>query len=443
MKFVTTMRLAAVPAIALLLTALGGCDRGQQQHAAFPTPTVTVARPVQRTVVNYDEYVGRFVAVDSVEIRSRLSGYLSAIHFIDGQMVKKGDLLFTIDRRPFEIALDQMKANLAQARANLAFAQGDLQRGQALLQNKTITDQTYDQRLQAKSVAEAAVAAQEAMVNSAELDLDTYSELRSPIDGRIGDRRVSVGNLVAGGTGGNTTLLATIVSVDPIRFEFTFDEQSYLRYERFAKNQKPEPQANPQQAAQAANAQSDRAADRQSAQQADPPPDPPSGQSAAGGGQRGVDTGVPVSLKLIDEKGFDHTGKVDFVDNVVSTSSGTIRGRAIFANPNGIFVPGMFGRIRVPGSLPHSALLIPDAAIGSEQARKYVLVVDNDGIVHQKYVTLGQLDGGLRVISDGLLASDRVIVNGLMHARPGIKVKADEESAPAAPPKSGDQSKAG
>lgn len=443
MKFVTTMRLAAVPAAALLLTALGGCDRGQQQHAAFPTPTVTVARPVQRTVVNYDEYVGRFVAVDSVEIRSRLSGYLSAIHFIDGQMVKKGDLLFTIDRRPFEIALDQMKANLAQARANLAFAQGDLQRGQALLQNKTITDQTYDQRLQAKSVAEAAVAAQEAMVNSAELDLDTYSELRSPIDGRIGDRRVSVGNLVAGGTGGNTTLLATIVSVDPIRFEFTFDEQSYLRYERFAKNQKPEPQANPQQAAQAANVQSDRPADRQSAQQADPPPDPPSGQSAAGGGQRGVDTGVPVSLKLIDEKGFDHTGKVDFVDNVVSTSSGTIRGRAIFANPNGIFVPGMFGRIRVPGSLPHSALLIPDAAIGSEQARKYVLVVDNDGIVHQKYVTLGQLDGGLRVISDGLLASDRVIVNGLMHARPGIKVKADEESAPAAPPKSGDQSKAG
>ncbi len=443
MKFVTTMRLAAVPAAALLLTALGGCDRGQQQHAAFPTPTVTVARPVQRTVVNYDEYVGRFVAVDSVEIRSRLSGYLSAIHFIDGQMVKKGDLLFTIDRRPFEIALDQMKANLAQARANLAFAQGDLQRGQALLQNKTITDQTYDQRLQAKSVAEAAVAAQEAMVNSAELDLDTYSELRSPIDGRIGDRRVSVGNLVTGGTGGNTTLLATIVSVDPIRFEFTFDEQSYLRYERFAKNQKPEPQANPQQAAQAANVQSDRPADRQSAQQADPPPDPPSGQSAAGGGQRGVDTGVPVSLKLIDEKGFDHTGKVDFVDNVVSTSSGTIRGRAIFANPNGIFVPGMFGRIRVPGSLPHSALLIPDAAIGSEQARKYVLVVDNDGIVHQKYVTLGQLDGGLRAISDGLLASDRVIVNGLMHARPGIKVKADEESAPAAPPKSGDQSKAG
>ncbi len=245
MKFATAARLAAGPAAVLLLTALAGCDRGQQQTAAYPTPTVTVAKPVQRTVVDYDEYVGRFVAVDSVEIRSRLSGYLSAIHFTDGQMVKKGDLLFTIDRRPFEIALEQMKANLAQARANLAFAQGDLQRGQALLQNKTITDQSYDQRLQAKTVAEASVAAQEAMVNSAELDLDQYSQLRAPIDGRIGDRRVSVGNLVTGGTGGNTTLLATIVSVDPIRFEFTFDEQSYLRYEHFAESRKPEQQSDP------------------------------------------------------------------------------------------------------------------------------------------------------------------------------------------------------
>ena len=430
MKFATAARLAAVPAAALLLTVLAGCGRGQQQQAAYPTPTVTVAKPVQRSVVDYDEYVGRFVAVDSVEIRSRLSGYLSAIHFTDGQMVKKGDLLFTIDRRPFEIALQQMKANLAQARANLSFAQGDLQRGQALLQNKTITDQTYDQRLQAKNVAEASVAAQEAMVNSAELDLEQYSELRAPVDGRIGDRRVSVGNLVTGGTGGNTTLLATIVSVDPIRFEFTFDEQSYLRYERFAKSRKPETRTDPQTTA---------SSDKQADPQPDPPPAPQSGAQQAGG----VDTGVPVSLKLIDENGFDHAGKIDFVDNVISTTSGTIRGRAIFANANGIFVPGMFGRIRVAGSLPHMALLIPDAAIGSEQARKYVLVVDKDGMVQQKYVTPAQLDGGLRVISDGLLASDRVIVNGLMHARPGIKVKADEQNSPAAPATSADQSKAG
>ncbi|HJY17618.1 MAG TPA: efflux RND transporter periplasmic adaptor subunit, partial [Xanthobacteraceae bacterium] len=431
-------RLAVLPATAVLLVTLAGCDRGGQQHAAFPPPTVTVAKPAQRTVVDYDEYVGRFVAVDSVEIRSRLSGYLSAIHFTDGQMVKKGDLLFIIDRRPFEIALEQMRANLAQARANLAFAQADLQRGQALLQNKTITEQTYDQRTQAKNVAEASVAAQEAMVNSAELDLDQYSELRAPVDGRIGDRRVSVGNLITGGAGGNTTLLASIVSVDPIRFEFTFDEASYLRYERFAKNRKPAQAADPP-SAPPSDKQADQQTVQQAGQQADPPSDPPATDQR----QDGVDTGVPVSLKLIDEKDFDHSGKIDFVDNAISTSSGTIRGRAIFANPNGIFVPGMFGRIRVPGSPPHLALLIPDAAIGSEQARKYVLVVDDSGTVRQKYVTLGQLDGGLRVVRDGLLPTDRVIVNGLMHAQPGIKVKPQEQSTPAAPAKAGGQANAG
>jgi RND family efflux transporter MFP subunit len=408
MKFGTTVRAAVL----FTAAALAGC--GQSQQGAAALPTVTVAKPVARTVTDYDEYVGRFVAVDSVDIRSRLSGYLSSINFTDGQMVKKGDLLFTIDRRPFEIVLEQMKANLEQARANLAFAQSDLDRGQALLGNKTITEQTYDQRMQAKAVAEASVGAQEAMVHSAELDLDQYSELRSPIDGKIGDRRVAVGNLVTGGTSGNTTLLATIVSVDPIRFEFTFDEQSYLRYERFAKN-------------------------RQAAPQSDPPGQP------AGGTGGGVDTGLPVSLKLIDEKDFDHTGAIDFVDNVISASSGTIRGRAVFANPNGFFTPGMFGRIRVPGSPPHVALLIPDVAIGSEQARKYVLVVDDGGVVRQKYVTPAQLDGGLRVVKDGLLAGDRIIVNGLMHARPGIKVKAEEQNVPAAPasPRAGGDANAG
>jgi multidrug efflux system membrane fusion protein len=400
MTFVKAGRLAAFLSAALLPIVVAACGQGQQQ-AAQVLPAVTVANPVQRTVVDYDEYVGRFVAVDSVEIRSRLSGYLSEIHFQDGQLVKQGDLLFTIDRRPFEIVLEQMRANLSQARANLSFAEGDLDRGQALLANKTLTEQVFDQRQQAKAVAEAAVAAQEAMVHSAELDLEQYSQLRSPIDGRIGDRRVAVGNLVTGGTGGSTTLLATIVSVDPIRFEFTFDEASFLRYVRFA------------------SASNDVA-------------------SAHGN--------VPVTLQLIDEKDFAHTGKIDFIDNVINQSSGTIRGRAAFANADGIFTPGMFGRIRVPGSPPYSALLIPDAAIGSEQARKYVLVVDGGGVVRQKYVTPGQLDDGLRVIKDGLVATDRVIVNGLMHARPGIKVNAQEQGAPAATPgtpKAGDQPTSG
>ena len=207
-----------------LALGLAGCGQADKQASAPPPPSVTVTKPVAKTVIDQDEYVGRFVAIDSVEVRSRVSGYLSEIHFTDGQMVRKGDLLFLIDHRPFQIALDQMRANLAQARANLAFTEADLARGQELVHNKTITEQSYDQRKQAKSVAEASVKAQEAMVHQAELDLNEYSELRAPIDGRIGDRRVSVGNLVTGGNGSNTTLLATIVSVDPIRFEFTFDE---------------------------------------------------------------------------------------------------------------------------------------------------------------------------------------------------------------------------
>jgi RND family efflux transporter MFP subunit len=399
MVIANAARPAAVLLIAAALSALAGCGQDQKQAAA-PPPTVTVAKPVERAVVDQDEYVGRFVAIDSVEVRSRVSGYLSDIHFTDGQMVKKGDLLFTIDHRPFQIVLDQMRANLAQSRANLAFTEADLARGQELVRNRTMTEQTFDQRKQAKSVAEASVAAQEAMVHSAELDLDEYSNLRAPVDGRLGDRRVSIGNLVTGGNGNNTTLLATIVSVDPIRFEFTFDESSYLRYQRFAGTDT---------------------------------------QMASGQG------GVAVSLKLIDEPDFKHVGKMDFVDNVIDRSSGTIRGRAVLANPGGLFTPGMFGRIRVPGSPSYTALLIPDVAVGTEQSRKYVLVVDDGGVVRQKYVTAAQLDGDLRVIKSGLAASDRVIVNGLMRARPGAKVTVQEQGTPAAataPAKDAAQTKA-
>jgi len=396
MAMVNMARPAAAALLAIALVALAGCGQGQKQGSGPPAPKVTVATPVQRTVIDHDEYVGRFVAVDSVEVRSRVSGYLTEIHFTDGQMVKKGDLLFVIDHRPFQIALDQMRANLAQARANLAFTEADLARGEELVHNKTITEQTYDQRKQAKSVAQASVTSQEAMVHQAELDLNEYSELRAPIDGRIGDRRVSVGNLVTGGNGSNTTLLATIVSVDPIRFEFTFDEASYLRYQRFAGT---------------------------------------STQMTSGEG------GLSVALKLLDEADFAHTGRMDFVDNVIDRSSGTIRGRAVFANPKGLFTPGMFGRLRVPGSPPYTALLIPDAAINTEQSRKYVLVVDDGSVARLKYVVPGQLDDGMRVIREGLNASDRVIVNGLMRARPGVKVAVQEQATPAASSASTDANK--
>jgi RND family efflux transporter MFP subunit len=371
-------RLAILLTVAALIT---GC--GEQKPAAGggapPPPSVTVAEPVKRTVFDYDEYVGRFVAIDSVEIRARVSGYLDSVHFTDGQMVKQGDLLFTIDKRPFENALAQARANLALAQSNLSYAETDFQRAQQLVKDKTITEQTFDQRAQAYRNAQASVAANEAAVKNAELDLQ-FTDLRAPVAGRIGDRRVSPGNLIAGGTGGNaTTLLATIVSIDPIRFEFTFDEASFLRYERIAK----------------------------------------SGQDVASRG-----ASVQIALKLIDENDFDHVGRMDFVDNVIDRSTGTIRGRGQFANPNGLFTPGMFARVRVPGSAPYEALLVPDAAIGTEQTRKFVLVVGADNKVAQKYVTLGQATAdNLRVIKTGIGPNDRVIVNGLMRAQPGMVVE--------------------
>jgi RND family efflux transporter MFP subunit len=387
-------RRLAVP-FALLVPALAACGQSQPPGGGGPPPpAVTVAKPIARNVVDHDEYVGRFVAIDSVEVRARVSGYLEKVHFRDGQTVKQGDLLFTIDKRPFQNTLDQARANLAQAKANLAYAEADLDRAKQLTLDRTMTQQTFDQRTQAFRGAQASVAASEAAVRQAELDLE-FTELRAPVAGRIGDRRVSPGNLVAGGSIPTTTLLATIVSLDPIRLEFTFDEASYLRYERF---------------------------------------------SQGGKDVTGRENGVDVALKLLDETDFVHRGHMDFVDNVIDKSSGTIRGRAVFSNPNAVFTPGMFGRIRVPGSPEYQALLVPDAAIGTEQVRKFVLVVGADNTAAARYVTLGQLvDGKLRVIKDGLKADDRVVVNGLMRVRPGQKVIPQEQGA-AAP--TGPQAKA-
>jgi multidrug efflux system membrane fusion protein len=380
---------------AVLLGALAilvaSCGEGQKP-AAPPPPAVTVAQPVKRTLSDFDEYVGRFTAVNSVEVRARVSGYLEGLHFKDGQIVKQGDLLFSIDKRPFQNTLDQARANVVQAKSNLSFTESDFTRGQQLVRDKTITDQTFEQRTQAYHNAQAAVANAEAAVRQAELDIE-FTDLRAPVNGRIGDRRVSPGNLVTGGTAGNTTLLATIVSTDPIYFEFTFDEASFLRYERMSKT----------------------------------------GNDVASRGG-----GVQVALKLIDENDFDHAGQVDFVDNVIDRSTGTIRGRAVFANPKNIFTPGMFARVRVPGSPLYEALLVPDEAIGTEQAKKFVLTVNAENTVVSKYVTLGQTTSdGLRIIKDGIGPDDRVIVNGLMRARPGQKVTPQEEGKPAAAPVQG------
>jgi RND family efflux transporter MFP subunit len=382
-----TLRTASLLTI-LLLPALAACGRQSQSQpqASPPPPQVTIAKPVSKMVADQDEYVGRFVAVESVEVRARVLGYLQAIHFKDGQMVKEGDLLLTIDRRPFQIALAQTQASLAQARATLAFAESDLARAQGLTIGTVITQQTFDQRTQAKRIAEASVAAQQAAEMQATLDLE-FTELRAPVAGRIGDRRVSIGNLVTGGTSGNASLLATIESVDPIRFEFTLDEASYLRYGHFA-------------------------------------------EDGAGMANRGLT--FPVKLKLIDESTFSHEGWMDFVDNAIDRSSGTIRARAVFVNPEGRFTPGMFARVRMAASPPKNALLVPDAAIGVEQVRKFVLVVDAQNVARPKYVSLGPVVDGLRVITEGLAPDDDVIINGLMRARPGVKVTPKQSSGASA-----------
>ena len=299
-------------------------------------------------------------------------------------MVKQGDLLFTIDKRPFQNTLDQARGTLAQAKANLAFAEADLERAKQLVRDNTITEQIFDQRTQASARRRPrSRPTRRRCARPSSIWNSPSCARRSPAASATAACRR--GNLVTGGAAGNTTMLATIVSLDPIRFEFTFDEASYLRYERF---------------------------------------------SGSGKEVTGRDGGVIVALKLLDEKNFEHRGYMDFVDNVIDRSSGTIRGRAVFSNPDGVLTPGMFGRVRVPGSPTYQALLVPDAAIGSEQVRKFVLVVGGDNTAVQKYVTLGPLsDDNLRIIKDGLKADDRVIVNGLMRVRPGQKVTPQEQGA--------------
>ncbi|MHB2169771.1 efflux RND transporter periplasmic adaptor subunit [Alsobacter sp. R-9] len=380
--------LSAVALGAVLAAGLAACTPEQQARPAPPPPppaTVTVAKPEVRTVTEREEYVGRFVATDTVEMRARVSGYLGSVNFRDGQRVNKGDLLFVIDKRPYEATLDQAQADIARAHARLDSAAADLSRSERLIKDRSISEQVYDQRVAAKRDADAQLEAAEAALRRAQLDLE-FTELRAPVTGRIGDRRVAPGNLVTGGTQGNTTLLATIVSLDPIFFEFTMDEATHLRFARL--------------------------------------------QRSAGKNR----DGLPVELKLLDEDTFTHQGVVEFVDNVLDQSSGTIRMRARFENASDLFTPGMFGRIRMAASQPYEALLIPEVAVVSDQSRKMVLTVTPDNTVAPRPVTLGPAFDGMRVVRSGLKPDDMVIVNGLMKARPGAKVNPVPAGAPPAAP---------
>lgn len=338
-------------------------------------PAVTVSIPLQREVVEYDEYTGQFSAVEYVELRARVSGYLASHHFNEGQIVNKGDLLFIIDPRPFDAALASARGQLRQAEARVELANRQLARAGQLREREFVAVSAYDERLQEQRVAAAAVEIAKAAVRTAELDVE-FTRIMAPVKGRIGRREVSDGNLVSGGTGNGNTLLTTIVSLDPVYFVFDMSEGDFTIYQR--------------------------------AEQA--------------GKLRSARDAVPVFARLRDEVDWPREGRLDFVDNQVNRSAGTIRLRARFPNSDGFLTPGQFGRIRLPGSEPYKALLIPDSAILTDQSQKVVMTVDHDGTVTPKAIRPGPIYDGLRIIRAGLSAGDRVIINGLIRARPGSKV---------------------
>lgn len=346
--------------------------------AQQPPPVVTVAKPVQRPVTEWDEFTGRFEAVESVEVRPRVSGVISAVNFRDGQTVRQGEVLFTIDRRPFQIAVDQALAARKEAEATLRLATSELERARPLVERETLSRSEFDERYARQLEAQARLEQAEARLRQAQLDLE-WSEVRAPITGRLSDARVDAGNLVSGGEA-NATLLTTIVSLDPIHFVFVGSEADYIKYLRLASQGKR-----------------------------------PSSRNARN----------PVVVKLSDEDSFVHKGEMDFLDNVVDANSGTIRGRAIFENRSLFLTPGMFGRLRLFGGT-FDALLIPDEAIVSDQARKTVLTVADDGTVVSKVVKLGPIAHGLRVVRAGLDPDDRVIISGVQRARTGQKVTPEE-----------------
>ena len=372
-------------ALAVSALALGGCDR-KPTAAAPPPPPVTVAHPLQKNITEWDEYTGRFQAVETVELRARVSGYIDQVHVNEGQLVKQGDLLFVIDQRPFRLAVDQAKADVQRAQAKLDIATLDVERATPLIQNQTLTGREFDTRKSTQADAAGQVAGAEAALKTAELNLE-WTEVRAPISGRISDKRVDAGNLITGGLSG-ATLLTVIVSIDPIQFIFDGSEADFIRYLRLAR---------------------------------------------AGARPSSRDVKNPVSVRLEDETEFAHQGHMDFVDNVVNSRTGTIRGRAVFDNKDGFLTPGFFGRLRLFGGTRDS-LLVPDSAIASDQSRKIVFTVADDGTVGIKLVELGPIVDGLRVIRTGLAPSDRIVIDGLPRARPGQKVKPEDGVIKAADP---------
>ena len=364
--------------MAAMLVSLAACDRspGPGGPQMGPVQVGTVS-PERRVVTVWDEYIGRFEAVERVEVRPRVSGFLFKKHFEDGREVEKGDLLFTIDQRPFEAALAAAEARRDAAKARAIFAAQELDRSETLLDGPAGNRELYDQRLQEKAAADADVSAAEAEVRSAALDLE-FTEITAPVSGRVSRDFVNVGNLVSA----EQTLLTTIVSVDPIHFVFTGSEQDYLKYLRLA---------------QEGNRESSRYAPN------------------------------PVRIKLEDQDEYAVEGVMNFVDNAIDASTGTIEGRAEVDNADGFLTPGMFGRMRLFGREPFEALLIPDSAVQFDQSRQFVWTVDADGNAKMTFLEIGRLlDDGMRIVEAGLTPEDQVIVIGVMGVRPGAPVTVRE-----------------
>ncbi len=355
--------------------------------AGRPPPQVTVAQPLVRELIEWDEFTGQFDAVEHVDVRARVSGYLQSTHFNEGQLVEAGDLLFVIDPRPFEAALSRAQAELEEAQARFALAERQVARASELRQRDFVAEATFDERVAEARQAEAGIRVAEAAVRTAELDLD-YTRITAPVAGRVGRFEVSVGNLVSGGSGSGTTLLTTLVSLDPIYLEFDVSESDFLAYRRATLRGE---------------------LDHGDGMGGD-------GQGGDGGG------GVRIDVRLFDETDWPRRGTIDFVDNRVDRTTGTIRMRATVPNPDLFLTPGQFGRLRLPGSPRYAAVQVPDHAIVSDQARKIVMTVADDGTVVPRVVRPGPTENGLRIIRRGLEADDRIIIAGLMRARPGAKV---------------------
>ena len=368
-------------AAALVLSACG-----PRPAPAPPPPKVKVVQAVAREITEWDEYTARLDAIDSVEVRPRVSGYLQSIHFQDGAIVHKGDLLFLIDPRPYEAALRRAEADVDLAESRLALARKNFARAADLLASHAISQEESDIRASNLRQAEASVEEAQAAVDAARLDVE-FTRVSAPVAGRVGRKLVTEGNLINGGVGTQGTLLTTIVSLDPIYAYFEADEGALLKYSRLART-----------------------------------------------GQRpsSRDYKNPVHVALADEEGFPHEGVMDFVDNQVDRGTGTIVGRALLPNPDLSLIPGLFARLRLPGSGRYRAILLPDEAIGSDQSQKFVYLVDGESKAQYRTVKIGPLVDGLRVVREGVTSEDWVVVAGLQRVRPGLNVDAQRETIPSA-----------